>query len=145
MMRQPEQHRTYSTTSIWPLLFWARCFKCGLEFRRERGWRFLSNMRFRQAMDNACFCQRCFDGQDQVEDYIQSWAPPPPPILPKGKAYKSTDVAFAHWWCCVRRHGPSDMESSVLRLIRTRECLDDGDSYVLEHYDTWCAAAKSRQ
>jgi hypothetical protein len=35
-MKRPYRHEFVS--SVWPLLFWLRCVKCGEEFRREKGW-----------------------------------------------------------------------------------------------------------
>lgn len=39
--RKPDRayHNVYST---FPLFVWRTCFKCGMEFRRERGWRVLT-------------------------------------------------------------------------------------------------------
>lgn len=79
MIRNPPMFQTHSTIWVWPLFFWRKCHKCGMEFRREPGWAFLAHHRFRSTFDDTHFCGRCFGTQDEVEAYIISWRPPPPP------------------------------------------------------------------
>jgi len=59
-----------------------------------------------------------------------------PPLDTKVSA--TEEEAFSFWWCSEKKFGPSlSMYDSVLELVRTRRCLDDGDDYVLSYWDTW--------
>jgi hypothetical protein len=84
-MSTRKQSIVHWVRKTWPILFWAQCEKCGLEFRREFGWRGLP--RFAEYWVRTV-CSRCFPTRDEAIAFIGKMPPrpPAPPAPPRPRS-----------------------------------------------------------
>jgi hypothetical protein len=96
---QKTKHEIYTCT---PWFLWEECLFCGLEFRREKGWRFQARMK--SSWDYAC--NSCCPTKEECDNRVElfkkrkplrpSAIPNLPPVtcdvpMPKVKPFRKSD------------------------------------------------------
>jgi len=97
MKRKPEPEYSLGLYRTFPLFNWYKCCRCGLEFRYECGWRFLSGPFYGHLADTRYICRSCAPTKKDaikiandnntwgsVPTTRPKWPPPPPAPTPKG-------------------------------------------------------------
>ena len=80
-MKRNTQSNQYEISKCNPWIFWAECFFCNQEFRREAGWRFVLHGGFYDSYS----CAECSTTREHLEDNIKKFKsirPKAPPRNP---------------------------------------------------------------
>lgn len=85
-MKRAAQNR-HQVYREYPLFVWKRCYRCRQEFRRERGWRFLTGPYFNGRGHWRHLCGSCAPTRTRAEHlafvaHMPTPEPPPPRMKP---------------------------------------------------------------
>lgn len=80
----PSKKYEHSIYREWPVFFWKTCCKCKQEFRRERGWRFLSGPYYNGGGHWRYLCSTCAPTREAANHLALDgvYIPPRPPAPP---------------------------------------------------------------
>lgn len=84
MKRQHIKQYEHGIFKHFSLFRWHLCCACNKEFRREKGWRFLSGPFFNGHGHLKYVCAKCVPTKERANEYAlnSEWMPPRPPAPP---------------------------------------------------------------